>query len=384
MKKVFTNNQHAQYWHKPITNYSPIVQKVSSMEFQKVSYKPLYAQVRESLLKHITENALVPGTFLPPERALAAMLGVNRLTLKRALDDLKQQGIISQRQGRGTVICDPQNTCPIVGILGNVQETNFISQDYYAGVLEGLDRELVRKHDGILCYRQKSKERPYAELFPGIRLDVLVVAGIGMNERAAIQALGKYRVPTIVLGENFGQEALNVVCADHFGAAKKGLEFLAQQGHERIVCALPEINENMWKVSYMSRKDGYTAGMKRIGQDAHITFYCGSPNEFLSSLPKGQEPTAILILSANTGKELVHEMARKKMLNPERICVAGFEDGDELADLGVPYYAIQVPAVRIGEKAGKRVMQIKRQEISERFEDIIPFTYELKGRAAAS
>ena len=354
------------------------------MKLEKVLYQPLYLQVKRSLLKYITKNELAPGTFLPPEQKLSSMLGVNRLTLRRALGELKQEGFISQKQGRGTVICDPKNTYPVVGILGNTEETNFVRQDYYAGVLEGLDREMVRKHDGILCYRPKSEERPYAELFPGIRLDVLVVAGIRMDERVAIQALGKYRVPTIVLGENFGQEALNVVRADDIGAAEKGVEFLAQQGHERIVCALPETNENTWMVSYMSRKNGYTAGMKRMGLDAHITFYCNSPKEFLSSLPKGQEPTAILMVSQIIGKELVHEMAHKKMLNPDRVCVAGFDDGDSLADLGVPYYAIQVPAVRIGEQAGKRVMQIKRQEISERFEDIIPFTYELKGRAVGS
>ena len=354
------------------------------MELRKVSYKPLYVQVRECLLQYITENTLAPGTFLPPERDLAATLGVNRLTLKRALDDLKQAGIISQRQGRGTMICDPRNTCPVVGILGNTEETNFVSQDYYAGVLQGLDRELVRKHEGILCYREKIKERPYAELFPGIRLDALVVAGIGMNERAAIQALGKYRVPTIVLGENFGQETLNVVRGDDIGAAEKGVEFLAQQGHERIVCAVEEMNENRWMAAHMIRKGGYISGMKRMGLDAHITFYCNSPKEFLSSLPKGQEPTAILMISESRGKELVHEMAHKKMLNPERVCVAGFDDGDRFADLGVPFYAIQGPAMRVGEKAGKRVMQIKRQEISGRFEDIIPFTYELKGRAAGS
>src|SRR5262245_52937706 len=41
---------------------------------------------------------------MPPERTLAAELGVGRRSLRRALDVLEQEGRISRHQGRGTFV----------------------------------------------------------------------------------------------------------------------------------------------------------------------------------------------------------------------------------------------------------------------------------------
>src|SRR5205085_3591399 len=45
---------------------------------------------------------LVPGMKLPPERALAAQLGVARATVSAAYDELERRGLVQRRQGRGT------------------------------------------------------------------------------------------------------------------------------------------------------------------------------------------------------------------------------------------------------------------------------------------
>lgn len=47
---------------------------------------------------------LAPGTRLPPERALAEQLGVNRLTLRAALAQLVAANLLSVRQGSGYVV----------------------------------------------------------------------------------------------------------------------------------------------------------------------------------------------------------------------------------------------------------------------------------------
>lgn len=44
------------------------------------------------------------GAKLPPERELAAELGVNRGTLREALTRLQAQGLLARRQGAGTFV----------------------------------------------------------------------------------------------------------------------------------------------------------------------------------------------------------------------------------------------------------------------------------------
>lgn len=67
---------------------------------------PLYIQIAEGLLNWIDSGHLSPGDRLPPERDLSQMIGVNRMTLRRALEMLAAQGLLTRRQGDGTYVSD--------------------------------------------------------------------------------------------------------------------------------------------------------------------------------------------------------------------------------------------------------------------------------------
>jgi len=69
---------------------------------------PLYAQIRDRVRSAVLTGALVPGMRLPPERELAATLGVNRTTTMRAYQELAADGVVVARPGRGTLVCAPE------------------------------------------------------------------------------------------------------------------------------------------------------------------------------------------------------------------------------------------------------------------------------------
>src|SRR5437867_13408292 len=50
------------------------------------------------------------GTAIPSERQLSADLGVSRLTLRAALDDLAREGYLIRRRGAGTFVSEPKIT----------------------------------------------------------------------------------------------------------------------------------------------------------------------------------------------------------------------------------------------------------------------------------
>ena len=64
----------------------------------------LYEQVAEQITAWIADNGLQPGDRLPPERELAARLGVSRATLSQALVALEVIGVVAVRHGDGTVV----------------------------------------------------------------------------------------------------------------------------------------------------------------------------------------------------------------------------------------------------------------------------------------
>jgi DNA-binding transcriptional MocR family regulator len=63
---------------------------------------PLGKRLAAALTAAVERQDLLPGTKLPPERVLAAQLGVARTTVSAAYETLEQRGLVHRRQGRGT------------------------------------------------------------------------------------------------------------------------------------------------------------------------------------------------------------------------------------------------------------------------------------------
>lgn len=70
----------------------------------------LHEQVAAEIRRAIAEGEAKPGERLPPARDLAAVLGVNTNTVLRALRQLRDEGLLEFRRGRGiTVTGTPQD-----------------------------------------------------------------------------------------------------------------------------------------------------------------------------------------------------------------------------------------------------------------------------------
>lgn len=67
----------------------------------------LYAQIARQLEQEIARG-YAPGDGLPAEGALAARFGVNRHTLRRAIDELVESGLLERRHGCGVFVLDSQ------------------------------------------------------------------------------------------------------------------------------------------------------------------------------------------------------------------------------------------------------------------------------------
>ena len=65
---------------------------------------PLHEQVASEIRRALANGEAHPGDRLPPARDLAAVLGVNRNTVLRALRDLRDEGLLEFRRGRGVTV----------------------------------------------------------------------------------------------------------------------------------------------------------------------------------------------------------------------------------------------------------------------------------------
>ena len=65
---------------------------------------PIYMQVSGKLIREISSGRLIDGEKLPPERDMAADLGIAVGTLRKALNDLVAKGMLDRVQGSGNYV----------------------------------------------------------------------------------------------------------------------------------------------------------------------------------------------------------------------------------------------------------------------------------------
>lgn len=67
---------------------------------------PLFAQLAASVRMGAAAGRLRPGDRLPAAREVAASLGVNLHTVLRAYQQLRDEGLVDMRRGRGAVVTE--------------------------------------------------------------------------------------------------------------------------------------------------------------------------------------------------------------------------------------------------------------------------------------
>jgi GntR family transcriptional regulator len=102
---------------------------------------PLHDQVAAEIRRAIAEGEAGPGERLPLVKDIAAVLGVNKNTVLRAMHILRDEGLLDFTRGRGiTVAGTPQKSA----VLGQVRElVEFARRQGYRrqdviGMIEGL------------------------------------------------------------------------------------------------------------------------------------------------------------------------------------------------------------------------------------------------------
>lgn len=65
---------------------------------------PFYLQLREIIRNKIEDGEFLPGTAIPSENELAETYGINRLTVRNAIDSLVNEGMLKPVQGKGVYV----------------------------------------------------------------------------------------------------------------------------------------------------------------------------------------------------------------------------------------------------------------------------------------
>jgi GntR family transcriptional regulator len=83
--------------------------------------KPLYTRIQEYLAEMILSGKLKPESKIQSEREFSEDLGVSRMTVRKALTELVNEGLLERKHGSGTYVAKPKITYESVELVNYVQ-----------------------------------------------------------------------------------------------------------------------------------------------------------------------------------------------------------------------------------------------------------------------
>jgi GntR family transcriptional regulator len=83
--------------------------------------KPLYNQIQEYIAELILSGKLAPDTKIQSEREFSEDLGVSRMTVRRAITELVNEGLLERRHGSGTYVAQPKVTYEAREMINYIQ-----------------------------------------------------------------------------------------------------------------------------------------------------------------------------------------------------------------------------------------------------------------------
>ncbi len=155
----------------------------------RFSTRPLYLQVKDMLVQRIVAGTWQAGAAIPNEIELSRELGISVGTVRKALDEMENERLISRRQGRGTFVIDQtSDECAIrfnnirdpdgIRIAGEIESCEVVPATASVAEAEALE---LRKGEAVFRLHsvRTHKDLPYMvedatipqSRFPGLTQD---------------------------------------------------------------------------------------------------------------------------------------------------------------------------------------------------------------------
>lgn len=112
----------------------------------------LYLSLKDKLLKDILEGTYVDRAMLPTEHEMCEVFGLSRVTVRRALDELKKEGLVKSVQGQGTIVSHHRGGFPssldMIALISPMQSPFFTAfMQYFEKAAEENGSLVVFKQD---------------------------------------------------------------------------------------------------------------------------------------------------------------------------------------------------------------------------------------------
>lgn len=344
---------------------------------------PAYLKIIADLKKRINSGEYTPGMVILSEREMCDRYKVSRITARRALDELANEGWVERIQGKGSFVRRPQKQPSAAKQIALV-----VDGIYDFGtlpiILRGVEREANRLGFQVAffnseCRFDKCREIAHSVIqggFDGVIIDPIQSDEDYERNLELIDELERHRIPVVLIQKYLFNhpDRYSYVISDNYSGAFLLVEHLVNVGHRRIAFIHDSFNSGIF-----ARYQGYQSALlehdleidnRLIREIQDIKEIDGTVDRFLNEVK--EPPTALFCGNDLMAFEVLRLMREKKIKVPEDVSVVGFDNlpGSSIASVGLTTVSQQLEAM--GIKAVKAVKHRSSGHFDDKVQFVLP------------
>ncbi len=340
-----------------------------------------YVRIYTDLKERVRSGRYAPGDRMPTESELQEEYGVSRITVKKAMNMLCEEGLVERFPGRGTFALESKEEAPPAKpvVRGAVREIGLMmsgfsscfGQRFLRGVAEEANRQGCTLSVG-LYYDSVEKERELIrrQIANGVQ-GIITMPVHSINAiNASIVECAMENFPLVLADRYMDGMALPYVGSDNVDGAFQAVQYLFSLGHKNIGLISPIPSTT----SIIERESGYMKAYAMTPYQVHPAYLMpalksplpgvGSHEnhradiEALKAYYKSNpEVTALMCIDYPT-MNLCRTAAKELgMRIPEDISMVCFDASDEARDSQQVTYVCQ-PEEEIGRQAVRTLLEV--------------------------
>ena len=327
-----------------------------------------YQELIDYVYNLIDDGTLKSGDRLFSENELSAMFHISRQTVRRAIGELEENGVVKRIRGSGTYIGDnrqenlkKRNRIAVV--------TTYVDSYIFPKIIQGIEKVLSEHGYFVqIAFTNNTLEREKSVLEDMISQDdvagVIVEgtkSGLPNPNLFLYRKLMKRRIPILFFNTFYPELDVPHVSLNDVEAGSKAVQFLIEKGHKDIGAIL-KLDDGQGRLRYL----GYLNAMEAAGlpvKDSRMIWIDTEESRQLSLcmdriLSRLEGCSAVLCYNDQVAFQLIHLLRERKIAIPEQLAVISIDDSDLARHSEVPITSLPHPKEKLGETAANHLLEM--------------------------
>ncbi|HAH62585.1 MAG TPA: hypothetical protein DCL73_10880 [Treponema sp.] len=329
----------------------------------------LYEKIIADIQEKIIDNTYALNDRIPTEFELAEQYQVSRITSKRALEELKNEGYIYRKQGSGSYVSDAfkYRKNPAAGNYVAVIMPQYVSSGSFAATIRGTSSVVQENDLSLKLYTNvKSQEEVSAllqELYRQNIAGIIYYPFSDVENVAVLNMLATEHFPIVTIDKYFECVPVSSVISDNKKGGELSAEYLIANGH-RTIAFISDIPFEA-ATSIRDRYFGYCAALQAhdIKVDMNLIVQGGWTSEYPRTYNKkvyteiirkllAQGVTAVCAANDIIATSIIHASCDMGVAIPEQLSIVGFDNSEMAEYIRPPLTSVRQDFVQMGRTAG--------------------------------